>query len=253
MKLFVDNNKDLRENIELDIDKLTLKNFKDYQGVYVPSMLSSILDKTLDKFDRKFEKYWKLDGVLYLADSDDEAVCERMELMEDVFNQADTLEDLNNEDFLNDLKMNINNQIENSLNKDSNLEKNQKEKILKDACKKVDDLVDSFAEKYFNDKVRDKLEKYQDRWDSAIEKKNYDLADSIAKQIRKIYRTGLYKDDELKVRCEKTLHMDDLLDYKREKGKNVELTELEMEVVDEMVEREQLKLFTYQLENALKK
>ena len=245
MDLLVDNNEELISNIKSTINVLKAKNMLEYLGVNIPGMLSSILERTLDKFDTKFEKNWKLNGFLYLENSDDDAVYERFELMEKGFDKVGKLGELNNEEFLNALKENINNQIEMRLNSDKEfgLDENQKKEILEDAYEKIDDLVDNFATKYFNDKVRDKLERYQDRWDKAIEKGNYDLADSIAKQIRKIFSTGFYKDDELRVRCEKTMHMDDLLDFKRENGENVVLTDLEKTIVNEGVdeeEREQL-------------
>lgn len=224
--------------LQSKVSSLALENLIKYKEKRVDDYLIAKLSDALDKMDKNIQKKWNLPSGLYLTDAEDKLYGEKVDLIYDAYYELDTLADLNNAELLSKLKKSINNHIKVNLNgicQKYNLNKKQENRILEDAKIEVNKLVDNFAEKYLNNNTRDMVANFQNKWDEAFKNKDYDTANFFAGQIRRMYSTGLFKDNALRDRNMRTIYIDDILDEKRENGENVEITELEEKVIDEHI------------------
>ena len=224
--------------LQSKVSSLALENLIKYKEKRVDDYLIAKLSEALDKMDKNIQKKWNLQSGLYLTDAEDKLYGEKVDLIYDAYYELDTLADLNNAELLSKLKKSINNHIKVNLNEicqKQNLNKEQENMILEDAKIEVNKLVDNFAKKYLNNNTRDMVANFQNKWDEAYNNKDYDTANFFAGQIRRMYSTGLFKDDALRDRNMRTIYIDDILDEKRENGENVEITELEEKVIDEHI------------------
>lgn len=224
--------------LQSKVSSLALENLIKYKEKRVDDYLITKLSDALDKMDKNIQKKWNLQSGLYLTDAEDKLYGEKVDLIYDAYYELDTLADLNNVELLSKLKKSINNHIKVNLNEicqKQNLNKEEENMILEDAKIEVNKLVDNFAEKYLNNNTRDMVANFQNKWDEAYNNKDYDTANFFAGQIRRMYNTGLFKDDDLRDRNMRTIYIDDILDEKRENGENVGITELEEKVIDEHI------------------
>lgn len=224
--------------LQSKVSSLALENLIKYKEKRVDDYLIAKLIDALDKMDKNIQKKWNLQSRLYLTDAEDKLYGEKIDLIYDAYYELDTLADLNNVELLSKLKKSINNHIKVNLNdicQKQNLNKEEENMVLEDAKIEINKLVDNFAEKYLNNNTRDMVANFQNKWDEAYNNRDYDTANFFAGQIRRMYSTGLFKDDALRDRNMRTIYIDDILDEKRENGENVEITELEEKVIDEHI------------------
>ncbi|MCI8444229.1 MAG: hypothetical protein HFJ37_03565 [Clostridia bacterium] len=207
-----ENNLDLlnAEEIYLSskISSIALKNLIKYKEKHIDEYLISKLNTELDKMDKNIQKKWNLQSRLYLTDAEDKLYGEKIDLISNAYFELNTLADLNNKGLLTKLKESINNHIKVNLNEYSKkygLNKNQKNIILEYTKNEVNNIINNFAEKYFNNKSRDMVANFQNKWNEAYKNKDYDTANFFAGQIRRMYSKGIYKDDVLREKNMKTI------------------------------------------------
>lgn len=129
------------------ITTIGLNNLMKYKKPDIETNLITKLNNELDKMDKNIQKKWNLESRFYLTDAEDRMYGKRSNLISDYYHKVNTLEELNNENFLNDLKSIINNHVKINI-KENNLNEDIENKILSDVNIQIDKLVNDFSENH---------------------------------------------------------------------------------------------------------
>lgn len=201
------------------------------QGLYIYQKAQ----EQIKKIENEIEEKWNLKKGLYLSDDNVEVSKVLLDTLgKKVFNATDITE-LKEEKFWNNTKEAIEAKFNEALDKskEENELSNKTMKLIKaDVQKLVNKCFDEMADKLFNNKSRDKLEKMCDNWEKEYKKLNHEKMNSLADNLLKMCNKGsLYKDNELEKRIQLIVAKNQFIQNELKNGGDGKISDIEESVI----------------------
>lgn len=205
------------------------------------STLMGILDDELEKVEDELFEKWNLESGIYVSDEDDRATFTIFDDFCELYNNAESIKEINDEEILNDYIEKITDYFNEKLDdyaKEYKIDKKTITKIKEDVPELIEECINNFADKYLNDKCRDKLEKLYEKWERAYKKEDYTKMDEIVDEIKSYYdkKTVVYRDIELGKKLENAIFTKDLMEFKLDKIGSKIINESERDELDDLLD-----------------
>lgn len=225
--------------LEISISDISFKDNKLVCGNYFDQdmIINNIfLESAIKTEDELLEKWNIEDGGLYLDDEDAYIGARIMEQQDEKYFYARNMEEYLTDEILEGNKNVIIEEINNALDlfkEKYNISEKQIVKMKEDAREIAEKNFEKAVKKIEKLNIRDELKDLCNEWNDAYDKRDYDLMNDLAKDIRKYY-TGryLFRDNDLHEEARVTIVKNEFINNKLKDGKEGVITELEESLID---------------------